>query len=135
MDITGEKLKLAAGLGADIVIDARSQDPAEVLRKHIGADVAIGPAVDERSFATAYAGLRRGRVVPVALPAAGTMRIPVFDTMLNETSVIGSIVSTCADLRRTAGPDDGRVASGGRRFARGQTGLSRESPVRCAART
>jgi len=55
-------------MGADIIIDARTEDPAEVLRLHGGADVAIGLAVDHRSFATAYAGLRRGgRLVLVAL--------------------------------------------------------------------
>src|SRR6516164_9090754 len=99
VDITDEKIKLAAELGADIVIDARAEDPAEVLRAHGGADVAIGLAVDEHSFATAYAGLRRGgRLVLVALPASGTLQIPVFDTVLNGTSVIGSIVGTRADL-------------------------------------
>jgi alcohol dehydrogenase, propanol-preferring len=99
VDITDEKLKLASELGADIVIDARDEDPAEALRKHGGADVAIGLAVDDRSFATAYAGLRRGgRLVLVALPASGTLSIPVFDTVLNGTSVIGSIVGTRADL-------------------------------------
>jgi propanol-preferring alcohol dehydrogenase len=104
VDITDEKLKLAAELGADIVIDARGEDPAEVLRKHGGADVAIGLAVDDRSFATAYAGLRRGgRLVLVALPASGTLSIPVFDTVLNGTSVIGSIVGTRADLAEVFG--------------------------------
>ena len=99
IDITDEKLQLAKELGADIVIDARTEDPAAVLQAHGGADVAIGLAVDDRSFATAYAGLRRGgRLVLVALPAAGTLRIPVFDTVLNGTSVIGSIVGTRADL-------------------------------------
>ena len=99
VDITDEKLQLATELGADIVIDARAQDPAEVLRRHGGADVAIGLAVDDRSFATAYAGLRRGgRLVLVALPASGTLALPVFDTVLNGTSVIGSIVGTRADL-------------------------------------
>ena len=99
VDITDEKLKLATELGADIVIDARDENPAEVLRRHGGADVAIGLAVDDRSFATAYSGLRRGgRLVLVALPASGTLRIPVFDTVLNGTSVIGSIVGTRADL-------------------------------------
>ncbi len=34
----------------------------------------------------------------VALPAAGMLSIPVFDTVLNGTSVIGSIVGTRADL-------------------------------------
>jgi alcohol dehydrogenase, propanol-preferring len=99
IDITDEKLQLAKDLGADVVIDARTEDPSEVLRSHGGASVAIGLAVDDASFATAYAGLRRGgRLVLVALPAAGTLKIPVFDTVLNGTSVIGSIVGTRADL-------------------------------------
>ncbi|HUY48394.1 MAG TPA: hypothetical protein VMV92_22140 [Streptosporangiaceae bacterium] len=41
---------------------------------------------------------RGGRLVLVALPASGTLQIPVFDTVLNGTSVIGSIVGTRADL-------------------------------------
>ena len=99
IDITDEKLQLAKELGADLVIDARTEDPAAVLQTHGGADVAIGLAVDDKSFATAYAGLRRGgRLVLVALPAAGTLPVPVFDTVLNGTSVIGSIVGTRADL-------------------------------------
>jgi propanol-preferring alcohol dehydrogenase len=99
VDITDEKLQLATDLGADIVIDARAEDPAEVLRRHGGADVAIGLAVDSASFAAAYAGLRRGgRLVLVALPASGSLALPVFDTVLNGTSVIGSIVGTRADL-------------------------------------
>ena len=70
-----------------------------MLRDHGGADVAVGLAVDDRSFATAYAGLRRGgRLVLVALPASGTLSIPVFDTVLNGTAVIGSIVGTRAEL-------------------------------------
>jgi len=52
-----------------------------------------------RHFAAAYAGLRRGgRLVLVALPASGTLEIPVLDTVLNGTSVIGSIVGTRAGL-------------------------------------
>jgi alcohol dehydrogenase, propanol-preferring len=99
IDIADEKLQLAKDLGADYVIDARSEDPAAALQALGGADVAIGLAVDSKSFAAAYAGLRRGgRLVLVALPAAGTLSIPVFDTVLNGTSVIGSIVGTRADL-------------------------------------
>jgi propanol-preferring alcohol dehydrogenase len=99
IDVTDEKLELAKELGADLVIDARHEDPAAVLQSHGGADVAIGLAVDPKSFATAYAGLRRGgRLVLVALPAEGTLSIPVFDTVLNGTSVIGSIVGTRADM-------------------------------------
>jgi alcohol dehydrogenase, propanol-preferring len=99
IDIHDEKLELAKELGADIVIDARSDDPAAVLQAEGGADVAIGMAVDEKSFATAYSGLRRGgRLVLVSLPAEGHLSIPVFETVLNGTSVIGSIVGTRADI-------------------------------------
>ena len=99
IDVTDEKLQLARDLGADLVIDARAEDPAAVLQAHGGAAVAVGLAVDDKSFATAYAGLARGgRLVLVALPAAGNLQIPVFDTVLNGTSVIGSIVGTRADL-------------------------------------
>lgn len=34
----------------------------------------------------------------VALPAHGTLPVPIFDTVLNGTSVIGSIVGTRQDL-------------------------------------
>jgi alcohol dehydrogenase, propanol-preferring len=99
IDVTDEKLELARELGADLVIDARNEDPAEVLRAHGGADVAVGLAVDDKSYETAYRSLRRGgRLVLVALPAEGALSIPVFDTVLNGTSVIGSIVGTRADL-------------------------------------
>jgi alcohol dehydrogenase, propanol-preferring len=99
IDVTDAKLKLARELGADIVIDARNEDPAAIVQANGGADVAIGLAVDDRSFRTAYDSLRRGgRLVLVALPAGGALSIPVFDTVLNGTSVIGSIVGTRADL-------------------------------------
>jgi propanol-preferring alcohol dehydrogenase len=95
IDVTDEKLQLAKELGADLVIDARTEDPASVLQAHGGADVAVGLAVSGQSFAAAYAGLRRGgRLVLVALPADGTLSLPVFDTVLNGKSVLGSIVGT-----------------------------------------
>ncbi len=99
IDVTDEKLQLAKELGADFVIDARTEDPAAALQAHGGADVAVGLAVSDQSFAAAYAGLRRGgRLVLVALPAGGTLSLPVFDTVLNGKSVLGSIVGTRADL-------------------------------------
>lgn len=99
IDVTDEKLQLAKELGADLVIDARTEDPAAVLQAHGGADIAVGLAVSDQSFAAAYAGLRRGgRLVLVALPAGGTLSLPIFDTVLNGKSVIGSIAGTRADL-------------------------------------
>ncbi|WP_326600329.1 alcohol dehydrogenase catalytic domain-containing protein [Streptomyces sp. NBC_01803] len=99
IDVTDDKLALARALGADLLIDARKEDPAEVLKRHGGAHAAIALAVNEQAFAAAYGGLRRGgTLVMVALPAGGTIQVPIFDTVLNGTSVIGSIVGTRQDL-------------------------------------
>ena len=99
VDITPEKLAMARSLGADHTVDATREDPAAAIRRLGGADAAIALAVSPQSFEQAYGSLRRGgRLVCVALPAAGTMSVPIFDTVLNGTSVIGSIVGTRRDL-------------------------------------
>ncbi|MGW0566045.1 zinc-dependent alcohol dehydrogenase [Streptomyces tauricus] len=99
IDITDDKLALAAELGADLLIDARKQDVGEVLRSHGGAHAALALAVNEAAFTAVRAGLRRGgKLVMVALPAHGTIQVPIFDTVLGGTSVLGSIVGTRQDL-------------------------------------
>lgn len=99
IDVTDDKLELAAELGADITIDARKHDVGEVLKRYGGAHAAIALAVNEDAFAAVNSGLRRGgKLVMVALPAHGTIQVPIFDTVLNGTSVIGSIVGTRQDL-------------------------------------
>ncbi|MFG2600171.1 alcohol dehydrogenase AdhP [Streptomyces sp. NPDC048462] len=99
VDVTDEKLALARELGADHVIDARVQDVVEETRRLGGADAAISLAVSNESFGAAYGALRRGgTLVLVALPAEGRLELPVFDTVLNGTKVIGSIVGTRQDL-------------------------------------
>ncbi|TDT97403.1 propanol-preferring alcohol dehydrogenase [Streptomyces sp. 846.5] len=99
VDVTDEKLALARELGADHVIDARVQDVAAETARLGGAHAAVSLAVSNDSFQAAYASLRRGGVlVLVALPAGGKLELPVFDTVLNGTSVVGSIVGTRQDL-------------------------------------
>ncbi|MFD7815461.1 zinc-dependent alcohol dehydrogenase [Streptomyces sp. NPDC059785] len=99
IDVTDDKLDLAAELGADLVIDARKHQAGEVLRRYGGAHAALALAVDEAAFEELRSGLRRGgKLVMVALPPHGTVRVPVFDTVLNGTSVLGSVVGTRQDL-------------------------------------
>ncbi|MFJ9909594.1 zinc-dependent alcohol dehydrogenase [Streptomyces sp. NPDC101152] len=99
IDVTDEKLDLAAELGADLVVDARKENVGEVLKAHGGAHAAIALAVNEAAFSAVNSGLRRGgKLVMVALPAHGTIQVPIFDTVLGGTSVIGSIVGTRQDL-------------------------------------
>ena len=65
-----------------------------------GADQAIALAVSPRAFEQAYASLRRGgTLVFVALPADNEVKLPIFETVLNGITVVGSIVGTRADLR------------------------------------
>lgn len=100
VDIEDSKLKMATELGADHVVNAAKTDPVEAIQALGGADVAVVLAANPRVFDQAFQSLRRGgRLVCVALPADdGAMTLPIFDTVLNGKSVIGSIVGTRNDL-------------------------------------
>jgi propanol-preferring alcohol dehydrogenase len=99
VDVEETKLAMATELGADHVINARESDPVAAIQRLGGADVAVALAASPESFDQAYRSLRRGgRLVCVALPAGGTMQIPIFDMVLGGKSVIGSIVGTRNDL-------------------------------------
>jgi propanol-preferring alcohol dehydrogenase len=99
VDVEESKLDLARELGADFTVNARTSDPVEAIKDLGGADVALALAAAPESFEQAFRSLRRGgRLVCVALPAEGTMTIPIFETVLFGISVIGSIVGTRQDL-------------------------------------
>ena len=100
VDLFEEKLSLAKELGADYTVNARTQDPVEEIKKLGGADQAICVAVAPQAFEQAYHSLRRGgKVVFVALPKDNDVRLPIFETVLNGVSVLGSIVGTRVDLK------------------------------------
>jgi alcohol dehydrogenase, propanol-preferring len=102
VDLFDEKLKLAKELGADYVVNARTHDPVEEIKKLGGADAAISLAVSPKAFEQAFYSLRRGgRLVFVALPADNYVQLPIFETVLNGIQVIGSIVGTRTDLEET----------------------------------
>jgi len=100
IDIEDSKLAMATELGADHVVNARTEDPVAAIQRLGGADVAVALAASAASFDQAYRSLRRGgRLVCVALPGDNaTMQLPIFDTVLNGKTVIGSIVGTRNDL-------------------------------------
>jgi propanol-preferring alcohol dehydrogenase len=99
VDIQEAKLDLAGELGADHLVNARRADPVQAIRELGGADVAVCLATSPHAFEQAFGSLRRGgRLVCVALPAEGTMEVPIFDTVLGGKSIIGSIVGTRKDL-------------------------------------
>jgi propanol-preferring alcohol dehydrogenase len=100
VDLVDEKLKLARELGAEFTVNAAQEDPVEAIQKLGGADQAIALAVSPKAFEQAYRSLRRkGTLVFVALPADNEVRLPIFETVLNGITIVGSIVGTRTDLR------------------------------------
>jgi propanol-preferring alcohol dehydrogenase len=100
VDLLDEKLELARELGAEFTVNAAKEDPVEVIKALGGADQAIALAVSPRAFEQAYGTLRRGgKLVFVALPADNNVTLPIFQTVLNGITIVGSIVGTRTDLR------------------------------------
>jgi propanol-preferring alcohol dehydrogenase len=100
VDVSDAKLDLASALGADVVVNARTEAaPEAIFARTGGADVVISTAAGAEPLRSAFESLRRGgRLVLVGLPADNEMRLPVFETVLGGITVIGSIVGTRRDL-------------------------------------
>jgi alcohol dehydrogenase, propanol-preferring len=100
VDLFDEKLELARELGAEFTVNAAEEDPVAAIRRLGGADAAVVLAVSPKAFEQAFAALRRGGTMSlVGLPAENKMELPIFETVLNGITVVGSIVGTRLDLR------------------------------------
>jgi propanol-preferring alcohol dehydrogenase len=100
VDIHDGQLQLAKALGADMVINATTQDPvAELQRTLRGAHGVLVTAVSRSAFGQALGMLhKRGTMALVGLPP-GDFALPIFDMVLNAKTVRGSIVGTRKDLQ------------------------------------
>lgn len=100
VDIDDGKLHLAKKLGAEVVVNAREQDPASYLKKEIGgAHGALVTAVSPIAFKQAIGMTRRGGTIALNGLPPGDFPISIFDMVLNGTTVRGSIVGTRQDLQ------------------------------------
>ncbi|HCJ30746.1 MAG TPA: alcohol dehydrogenase AdhP [Pseudomonas sp.] len=100
VDVDDAKLELARKLGASLTVNARQEDPVEVIQRDIGgAHGVLVTAVSNSAFGQAIGMARRhGTVALVGLPP-GDFPTPIFDVVLKAISITGSIVGTRADLQ------------------------------------
>jgi len=100
VDVADDKLELARRLGAAVTVNARDSDPAAVLKQQIGgAHGVLVTAVSPKAFEQALGMLRRGGTVSLNGLPPGSFPLPIFDMVLNGTTVRGSIVGTRLDLQ------------------------------------
>jgi propanol-preferring alcohol dehydrogenase len=99
VDVAEDKLKLARELGAELCLNAATQDPVAEVQKHLrGAHGVLVTAVSRGAFAQGLGMLhKRGTMSLVGLPP-GSFELPIFDVVLNAKTVRGSIVGTRLDL-------------------------------------
>jgi propanol-preferring alcohol dehydrogenase len=102
VDLGPEKMALARKLGAEITIDAKTQDPAAEIQKQIGgAHGVLVTAVSPIAFKQAVGMLRRnGTCVLNGLPP-GEFPVSIFDLVLNGYTIRGSMVGTRLDLEES----------------------------------
>lgn len=100
IDIDDGKLAHAKKLGADLVINAKTADPAVVLKEKTGGG-AHGVLITAPSLAAFKQGVgmtrKRGTCVLVGLPP-GEFPVPLFDVVANCITIRGSFVGTRQDM-------------------------------------
>ena len=99
IDLGPEKMALARKLGAEITVDAKTQDPPAEIQKQIGgAQGVLVTAVSTIAFKQAIGMLRRGGTCVLNGLPPGEFPISIFDVVLNRYTIRGSIVGTRLDL-------------------------------------
>ncbi|MBA4310571.1 MAG: alcohol dehydrogenase AdhP [Chlorobiaceae bacterium] len=100
VDICNDKLKLAKSLGAEIIINAKDENPGVVIQKQIGgAHGVLVTAVSKDIFRTSLDVLRRGGTCALVGLPPGDFPTPIFEVVLKRITIRGSIVGTRKDLQ------------------------------------
>lgn len=99
VDTGDAKRELSTSLGAEYFFDFKTDNVVEDIREVTGGvHGSVCTAVSKAGFRQSYDVVRRGgKCVLVGLPPED-MPLPIFDTVLNGVSVVGSIVGTRKDL-------------------------------------
>lgn len=99
VDIADDKLALARELGAEVTVNATTEDPIAAIQEQTGGvHGVLVTAVHPSAFGQAIGMARRGgTIVFVGLPP-GDFPAPIFDIVLKALTVRGSIVGTRQDM-------------------------------------
>jgi len=111
IDLGPRKLDLARRLGAEITVDATTEDPGSTIQKQIrGAHGVLVTAVSLNAFEQSIGMLRRGGTCVLCGLPPGQFPVSVFDLVLNRYTLRGSVVGTRKDLEEAlAFAGEGRV--------------------------
>lgn len=113
VDIGEDKLALATQAGADLVVNAESEDAARTIRKATGgAHGVVVTATAAAAYDSALGMLRtRGTLVMVAMPPAD-LTVPIIPMISRGITIRGSSVGSRKDLREAlAFAADGKVTA------------------------
>jgi len=104
VDIADDKLALARKHGAEILVNALSEDPVEAIQKATGgAHGVLVTAVHPAAFGQAIGMTRRGGTIVFNGLPAGDFPAPIFDIVLKGLTIRGSIVGTRQDMEEALG--------------------------------
>jgi propanol-preferring alcohol dehydrogenase len=99
VDIDDDKLALATRHGAELVVNARTQDPVEVIQTATGgAHGVLVTAVHPDAFGQAIHMSRRGGTIVFNGLPPGDFPASIFEVVLKGLTVRGSIVGTRQDM-------------------------------------
>ncbi|MTH17721.1 alcohol dehydrogenase AdhP [Flavobacterium sp. LC2016-01] len=102
IDISDEKLAFAKELGADLLVNASKNDPGEFLQKEVGGVHAIViTAVSHSAFENVHKAIRRGGTITLLGIPDGDIKVPIFDSVLCEYTVRGSLIGNREDLQES----------------------------------
>jgi len=100
VDIADDKLALAKKHGAELVVNALTEDPVEVVQRVTGgAHGVLVTAVHPSAFGQAIHMARRGATIVFNGLPAGDFPASIFEIVLKGLTVRGSIVGTRQDMR------------------------------------
>ncbi len=100
IDVANDKLELAKSLGAELTVNALEQDPGAFLKKETGGmHGVLVTAASPIAFKQGLSALRRKGTLSLNGIPPGSFDLPIFDTVINRTTIRGSIVGTRKDMQ------------------------------------